>query len=53
MLTTKEYCDQNETLTTFFVNESRARGTARGRLCGLLSIPRQGFNRLIQSSINV
>ena len=48
---TKEYCEQNETLEIFFtkmrlfgeclVNESKARV--------LLSIPRQGFNRLIQS----
>ena len=33
------------------VDQSRASGTTRGRVCGLLSIPRQGFNRLVQSSI--
>ena len=41
-LYTKEYCEQNETLESFcyflenFVNESRARGTARGLACGRL-----------------
>ena len=48
---TKQYCEQNETSENFFtkmrpfgeflVNESRARG--------LLSIPRQAFNRLVHS----
>ena len=48
---TKEYCEQNENSENFFtkmrlfgeflVSESRARG--------LLSIPRQRFNRLVQS----
>ena len=31
------------------MNESRARGGAGGRVGGLTSIPRQGFNKLVQS----
>ena len=56
---TKEYCEQNETLDNFFtkmrlcgeflVNEKRVCGTVHGSVCGLLSILRQGFNRLVQS----